>query len=165
MTNTMARATELYEKHYMDVYRYARSWCGDSSVAEDVASDIFLALAEGKTPTSNVKGYLFTAAHNRLVNHWRKDRRLAPLEAALDESDDDHVWQAGIDIRMPRTLATINQELTPAQRHVIVLRFFEGFSLKETARVLGKTDDSVKVLQHRAMTRLRKALAEPSVSV
>ena len=49
----------------------------------------------------------------------------------------------------------IQQELTDDQRHVIILRFLEEFSLRETAAILGKDVGLVKVIQSRAVAKLR----------
>jgi RNA polymerase sigma-70 factor (ECF subfamily) len=50
--------------------------------------------------------------------------------------------------------------LTDDQRHVIILRFLEGFNLNETAAILGKQVGHIKVIQNRAITKLRKALGD-----
>ena len=55
-------------------------------------------------------------------------------------------------------LSVILNDLTDDQRHVIFLRYFEEFSLKETAVILGKTVNHIKVIQNRAMAKLRKSL-------
>jgi RNA polymerase sigma-70 factor (ECF subfamily) len=55
-------------------------------------------------------------------------------------------------------LKAIQDELTDDQRHVIVLRFMEEFSLQETAAILGKKVNHVKVIQNRALAKLRKAI-------
>jgi hypothetical protein len=49
-------------------------------------------------------------------------------------------------------------ELTDDQRHVIILRFLEDFSLKETAEIIGKEVNNIKVIQNRGIAKLRKAL-------
>ena len=50
------------------------------------------------------------------------------------------------------------ENLSKDQRHVIVLRFFEDLSLKETAAVIGKNENNIKIIQKRAITRIRKYL-------
>jgi RNA polymerase sigma-70 factor (ECF subfamily) len=59
---------------------------------------------------------------------------------------------------MEALVSAMNSELTEDQRHVIILRFLEDFSLKETAQVIGKEVNNVKVIQNRGITKLRKAL-------
>jgi RNA polymerase sigma factor (sigma-70 family) len=55
-------------------------------------------------------------------------------------------------------MRVIRHELTDDQRHVIILRFLEEFSLRETAAIIGKTVDHVKVLQNRGIAAVRKSL-------
>jgi RNA polymerase sigma-70 factor (ECF subfamily) len=52
----------------------------------------------------------------------------------------------------------MNTELTEDQRHVIILRFLEDFSLKETAEIIGKEVNNIKVIQNRGIAKLRKAM-------
>ena len=49
-------------------------------------------------------------------------------------------------------------DLTEDQRQVIILRYLEEFSLKETALIIGKKVNNVKVIQNRAVAALRKTL-------
>jgi DNA-directed RNA polymerase specialized sigma24 family protein len=49
-------------------------------------------------------------------------------------------------------------QLTPSQQQVIVLRFGEGRKIREVGRLMGKSEGAIKVMQYRAMRRLRKLL-------
>jgi RNA polymerase sigma factor (sigma-70 family) len=55
-------------------------------------------------------------------------------------------------------MRAIRNNLTDIQRHVIILRFMEGLSLRETAKIVKKEVNYVKVIQNRAIATLRKAL-------
>jgi RNA polymerase sigma-70 factor (ECF subfamily) len=55
-------------------------------------------------------------------------------------------------------LHAIQNELTADQRHVIILRFMEQFSLRETADIMGKSVGHVKVIQNRAIAALRRSV-------
>ena len=68
--------------------------------------------------------------------------------------------QAQIEERvlMEALISAINSELTEDQRHVVILRFIEDFSLRETADIIGKEVNNVKVIQNRGIAKLRKAL-------
>ena len=61
-------------------------------------------------------------------------------------------------VMMEALIATMNTELTEDQRHVIILRFLEDFSLKETAEIIGKEVNNIKVIQNRGIAKLRKAM-------
>jgi RNA polymerase sigma-70 factor (ECF subfamily) len=52
------------------------------------------------------------------------------------------------------------RNLPEAQRRVIALRFGAGLSVAETARILGKTGGNVKVIQHKAIVKLRELLVD-----
>jgi len=54
-------------------------------------------------------------------------------------------------------------QLTPEQRQVIVLRFFEDWPHEEIASLIGKTAAATRALQHRALIGLQKMLIEPEV--
>ena len=53
----------------------------------------------------------------------------------------------------------MEHELTEDQRNVIVLRFQEEFSLKETAEIIGKNVNAVKALQNRGIQKLRQVMS------
>ena len=59
---------------------------------------------------------------------------------------------------MEALISAMNTELTEDQRHVIILRFLEDFSLKETAEIIGKEVNNIKVIQNRGIAKLRKAM-------
>lgn len=61
-------------------------------------------------------------------------------------------------VTVERVMTAIRKHLTRDQRHVVILRFIEGFSLRETADIIGKEVGNVKVIQSRAVAMLRKAL-------
>ena len=98
--------------------------------------------------------------HHLIIDRGPSLRRSAPLEVAKPFQDDVHSASSNLDDRVMRdvVLRVIQNELTEDQRHVIVLRFFEEFSLKETAAILGKKVSHIKVIQNRAIAKLRKNL-------
>ena len=59
----------------------------------------------------------------------------------------------------------MDRELTEEQKNVIVLRYQEDFSLKETAEIVGKNVNAIKALQNRAIGRLRKVLGGVDLSL
>jgi RNA polymerase sigma-70 factor (ECF subfamily) len=83
------------------------------------------------------------------------------LEVAVRSLDKDKAApESQIDERgmMEALLASMNTELSEDQRLVIVLRFLEDFSLKETAEVIGKDVNNVKVIQNRGIAKLKKSM-------
>jgi RNA polymerase sigma-70 factor (ECF subfamily) len=97
-----------------------------------------------------------------VVDRSRDNQHNAPLEVAAGTyaSGQFSPTQSQIEERvmMEALIAAMNTDLTDDQRHVIILRFLEDFSLKETADIMGKEVNNIKVIQNRGIARLRKAM-------
>jgi RNA polymerase sigma-70 factor (ECF subfamily) len=117
--------------------------------------------AAGKGPVTNLKSYLFQIAYHLMMDRFRHDHRVISLEG-MPESLIPVTSSAQVQLeereRIDALFTALHSELSGPQRHVILLRFLEGFSLKETALIVGKNISSIKVIQHRGIARLRKCL-------
>jgi len=146
------------------LYKYAFHCCGSTLIADQIVGDVFAKLLEhlavGKGPTDNLRSYLFETAYHLLVDETRYSHWRVPIEAVELFLSDGYPTSVIIENRL--TLQTviwvIKNELTDYQRHVIILRFFEGFSLCETGAILGKSVKHIKATQNRAIMKLRNAL-------
>jgi RNA polymerase sigma-70 factor (ECF subfamily) len=114
----------------------------------------------GKGPETNLRSYLYEMTYHLVVDAARYSCHTAPMEAADFIPQDIYATDVGVEnhVLFDGILRSIQNHLTAQQRNVIILRFLEGFSLKETAAILGKEVGSVKVTQGRAIAALRKAL-------
>lgn len=156
----------LYSFYFPRVYRYVAGRVRSTQDAEDVTEEVFLKLV------ANLKRYewrglpfgawVFRIARNEVVSHARRQRRRgipAQLSETMPDDRQDHVaayeLQATIEVVREATA-----KLPPAQRDVISLRFGAGLSVAETALALGKTQNNVKVLQHKAIAKLQGMVAE-----
>ena len=155
----------IYDKYFPEVYRYVRYRINDDSVAEDIASDVFVRLLEavkkGQGPQSNLKGWLIATASNTVNDQLRRQYR-RPMEA-LSESmpDQDSSVTAEVDSReQTRIVQLAYAQLTLEQQHVLALRFGLGYSLEETADYLKKKANAIKALQFRALAALQRQIGE-----
>lgn len=156
--------TEIYQALSPGLYRYAYRLLGDARDAEDVVAETFhrwlLAIQHGGGPTDHLAAYLYRIAHNLIIDRYR--RRPVPdlpLDESLEAGGEDDPAQAAPDrLAQARARAAL-WRLTPDQRLVITLKFFEGLSNEEIAAALGKPIGAVKSLQHRALESLRRLLA------
>jgi len=159
-TEALVRIFDLYSSA---LYQYALRLCGDPVLADHIVGDVFVKLLDqlsaGNGPRANLRSYLYETAYHRMVDETRYLKRRAPLEAVLHRQDSHSALVSLEDqLMFQDILHTLQHELTSDQRHVIVLRFLEEFSLRETAAILGKTVDHVKVLQSRALAKLRRSM-------
>jgi RNA polymerase sigma-70 factor (ECF subfamily) len=154
---------EIYDRYAELIYRYLYRYLGNAELAEDMTSEVFLRLLQvlgtAKAPRDQIGGWLYRVAHNLAMDWFRQQAKESSL--SLDEElvagDDSPSTRLEEDQRQQRLREAISQ-LTPSQQQVIVLRFAEGLKLGEIGQLLSKSEGSVKLIQYRAIRRLRKLL-------
>lgn len=161
-----AALTTIFDQFAPAIYKYTLRLCYDSIVADNIVGDVFAQLLEqfgqGKGPRTNLRSYLYQTAYHLVVDRSRENQHNAPLEVAMSSYAGGQFapTQSQIEERvmMEALISAMNTELTEDQRHVIILRFLEDFSLKETAEIIGKEVNNIKVIQNRGIAKLRKAM-------
>jgi len=156
---------ELYDQYAPLIYAYLYRRVHDAQLAEDLTGEVFVrvlqAIQSEQFWHTSFRGWLYRIAHNLLVDHYRKQPPVPML--ALDEqlvaAQGDPDSALAEQLSHQRLLAAISH-LTPDQQHVLVLRFGEQLAAREVAEVMGKSVGAVEVLQHRALTALRRILKE-----
>jgi RNA polymerase sigma-70 factor (ECF subfamily) len=147
------------------MYAYIYRRVGDVAQAEDLTSELFLrvlnAVQNERTWRDSFVAWLYRIAHNLVVDAYRRrPPPLVPLEdlpLESDAEDPEEVVQKGADRSWLR--AALGR-LTADQQQVLALRYGEGLTAKETARIMEKTTGAVEATQHRALAALRRILAK-----
>lgn len=150
--------------YFPELYRYAFYRLGDAQLAEDLASETLTlmlgAVNRGAGPKRNLRAWLYSTISNLLHDHLRLKYRM-PRTSREHEAQairqDDPVHRFDISYELHQAL----QKLTTEQQQVISLRFGGGFSLQETAELMGKKPNAIKALQFRALGALRRQMDEP----
>ena len=156
---------EIYDAHSEAIYRYAMRLLGDVDASEECVSETFTrfltVLKKGKGPREHLKAYLFRIAHNWITDYYRRAVPDAqPIDNEIALASADNPAQAAFEnMQMARTRAALEQ-LTPDQREVITLKFFEGWENAEIAVSVNKPIGAVKSLQHRALAALKRILLD-----
>ncbi len=147
----------LYTRYVTAVHRYCYRRLGSREAAEDATSQVFVrALAALPTyRTNSFVGWLFAIARNVVADAYQSRRPTQPLDTALEIADDvptpeETALRAEATRQLRRWLAA----LTPEQRACVELRV-AGLAGAEVAAALGRSLGSVKMLQLRAIARLR----------
>lgn len=154
---------EIYDRYAGPIYRYLYRILGDAAQAEDLTSEVFLRLLQvldtPRAPRARLQGWLYRVAHNLAMDCFRQGAKASTM--ALDErltaagdTPSDVVEKQQTQQRLRQAIG----QLTRDQQQVILLRFGEGFKVAEVAQLMGKSEGAVKILQHRAIKRLRKLL-------
>jgi RNA polymerase sigma-70 factor (sigma-E family) len=153
-----ASYTAFVQSRQAALMRTAYLLTGDRHRAEDLLQGalVKLALHWAKVRDGEPEGFVRTVLYRDAVSWWRRRRRerLGPVPetAARDDVGED----------VPRRLAVESAlaVLSPRQRAVVVLRFYEDLGVEQTAAALGVTAGTVKSQTHDALQRLRAELAE-----
>jgi RNA polymerase sigma-70 factor (ECF subfamily) len=159
-----AALTEIFEEYAPAIYKYLLRLGTSAQEADQVVGDVFARLlekiSEGKGPETNLRSYLFQISYHLVVDDARGRQRITTLDVADSMTGDVKPVQAQAEEKMllEKLSTAMKLYLTEDQRNVLVLRFQEDFSLKETADIIGKNVNAVKALQNRGITALREAL-------
>jgi RNA polymerase sigma-70 factor (ECF subfamily) len=154
---------EIYDSYAEPIYRYLYRYVGDAHLAEDLTSEVFLKLLQAldtpRAPCDQLKGWLYRVAHN-LAMDWFRQQAKGETLPLFEELVSDHESPA---IQMEEyqdqhSLRQALRQLTPSQQQVILLRFGEGLKIKQVSQLMGKSEGSIKLIQFRAVKRLRKIL-------
>ena len=155
---------EIFDLYAPAIYGYILRLCHDPEQADQIVGDVFSKLldklADGNGPRTNLRSYLYQIAYHLFIDQTRYDQHIAPIEIVEYLKGDPDSVHEEIENRalLDTVLLAINNNLTVDQRHVIVLRFLEGMDLQETAQILGKSVNNIKVLQSRGIDKIRKVL-------
>ncbi|WP_232663517.1 RNA polymerase sigma factor ShbA [Pseudonocardia sp. TRM90224] len=142
--------------------RTDRSWVAADDVAQEVLAAVFSALPGYRQQGKPFLAYVYGIAARKLVDaHRAAARRPAVPVADIPESVDGADGPPELVLRgeLADRLGRLLDLLPEPQREVVIMRVALGFSAQETAAALGSTPGSVRVTQHRALARLRKAVA------
>ncbi|MBM3127258.1 MAG: sigma-70 family RNA polymerase sigma factor [Chloroflexi bacterium] len=148
----------MYDTHAPRIFRYIYHRLGNRAVAEDLTSEVFVRFLRARVAPDNLAAFLFRMAHNLIVDYLRCHRATQLLDENLAAEQSDPANLVAEEMRRARLRRALAR-LTVEQQQVIVLKFLEGFSNEEIARVLDKSVGAVKVMQHRGLATMRDLLS------
>jgi len=155
----------VFDEYAPAIFKYLLRLGIGSQEADQITGDVFVRLLEkikeGKGPQKNLRSYLFQTAYHLVVDQSRERQRITTLDMADTVVQDSQPVSAMAEdkLLLEKLAKIMERELTEEQTNVIVLRFQEDFSLKETAEIVGKNINAVKALQNRGINKLREAMS------
>ena len=161
-----AALAELYSLYFPRVYRYILARVGNPYDAEDLTEEVFLrvldAIGRFQWREAPFSAWLFRIAHNAVISQRRKEGargRTSPLSEALPVDSQGPEEMVANRLVLNEVMKAADT-LPEAQRRVIGYRFAAGLTVAETARAMGKGEGNVKVIQHKAIAKLREMLTQ-----
>ena len=161
----------LYLRHKGGLYRFVLRGIKERGIAEELFQEIWMRAIEARAryaPQARFTTWLYTIAHNRMVDHWRK-RGLSLVSLESEDPDDPAPPEpVAAAAREPQRQAETNEQLArmaralealpPAQREAFLMREEAGLSLAEIAAATGANEEAVKSRLRYAVAKLREAL-------
>jgi RNA polymerase sigma-70 factor (ECF subfamily) len=159
--------SELFDRYYDVVFRYVLFRMNDRTLAEDITQETFLRALRRITSVTyqgrDIGAWFVTIARNLIFDHVKSSRyRLESTTSDIVElSPSTHgPEQQVLDLATNEELLRCVRKLNADQQECISLRFLQGLSVAETAKIMDRNEGAVKALQHRAVRRLAQLLPE-----
>ena len=164
---------QLYRRHRGGLYRFVLRSIRDRATAEELYQEIWMRVIEARgryESQAKFTTWLYTIAHNRLVDHWRKrglslvsldaeaDAAHAPPEPAAGPGSDPLRLLEGRE-RLAR-FARALEALPPAQREAFLLHEEAGMSVAEIAHATGANEEATKSRLRYALSKLKEAAGD-----
>jgi RNA polymerase sigma-70 factor (ECF subfamily) len=153
---------EIYDYFSEKIYRFIYFRVGHKEVAEDILADTFVKawqkINQINSPLA-LSAWLYQIARNNIIDYYRVRKETVSLDEVSDSLEDlvnpADIVNSGL---QQKKILTVLHQLTGEQQQVIKYKFFEDLSNDEIAFILNKTEGAIRVIQHRAIMRLKDLL-------
>lgn len=158
---------DIYEKELIswskEIIAYLMKSGARQEDAQDVTQDVFVKLLESEIvlPASKLRAWMYRTAVRKYIDKYRRDKRyleilqqefFAPTTLTIFDQD-DYEW-------LRESLTHLSQ----SQSFVMELYYFQGFSIKEIATILGYSQSKVKVDLMRGRHQLKEYLEKAGIT-
>ncbi len=160
----------LYSRHKDALYRYFIRQCFNNVFADELFQDTWMSLINSRekyVAKAKFNTYLYHIAHNKLIDHYRRNKSGLPSSYSRDTSQADDIPMQTHE--QPEQLACMLQKsehvlkaiglLPEAQREAFLMREESGLSLEEIAEITSVNKETIKSRLRYAVNQLRKTLA------
>ena len=165
----------FYERYATQVFSLTRYMLKDEAIAEEITQDTFMAVWQKastfKANRGSPKGWLMSIAHHRVIDHTRSAKRarasmdrmaqeMASLEKLYQVRTEDEAFRSLERQEIAKALESIPE----AQRTVILMSYFQGYSQSEIADILDQPLGTVKTRIRLGMQKLRALFKNQAVT-
>ncbi|MBZ5753040.1 RNA polymerase sigma factor [Metabacillus rhizolycopersici] len=158
------KIVEIYNHHYLDVYRFLVCFSGNQNDAEDLTQEVFIRVLNNFSNINsiiNLKTWIFSIAKHVAIDHYRKKRFSSLIKDGFFKqivSTEKEPTELIEQNEMKKLVHSAISKLKPNYRAVVILRGINEFSIRETSEILQCSESKVKVDYHRALKELKKKL-------
>jgi RNA polymerase sigma-70 factor (ECF subfamily) len=147
---------EAVKEYTKNIFRFLFKSLRDEEACKDIIQDCFLKLWQNRdrVDKTKVKSWLFSVAHNAMINYLKKSNR----NTSLENSDGKTQVYQQHNFELKTIIDNALNQLPAIQKSIILLRDLEGYEYKEIATILSITEAQVKVYLFRARLKVKNVL-------
>jgi RNA polymerase sigma-70 factor, ECF subfamily len=150
----------IYDHFRERIFKFIFFRVGHKEMAEDLMSDTFvkawIKISDISSPRA-LSAWIYQVAKNNIIDYYRIRKTTIDIEEVSETliDGDNPIDSANLKIEH-RHLISILDKISSEQRLVIEYKFFEDLTNEEIASIMGKTEGAIRVLQHRAILKLKQ---------
>lgn len=158
---------QLYDFYFPRIYGFVMAKVGDSSVAEDLVSDIFVKLLDN-LPKYQDRGmpfsaWLFTVARNVIFDFFAKNnkQKTEMIEEGMeikDEREDASPKVQASQTELKEMVKAVMSKLPERELTILQMKFFSGLNNREIAASLNLTESNVGIILYRVLRKIKPDL-------
>lgn len=163
MENNLVK--KIYILYSKEIYLYIYSICHSKEIAEDLTQETFVkAILSLANSHKNMRAWLYIVARNLTYNYLRKhNKEIIKDEIIVEEFNEpvDEIIKNEDKRYLYKTLFKIKSET----REILILKYFNGLSIKEISSITNLTEQNIKVIIHRGKRKVRKIMEEEGYEI
>lgn len=165
MKNKHKKFSKIFDQHISKIYRFVYLKVDSKEIAQDICSETFLrcwkVYRSKDNKIENSQAFLYQIARNLVIDFYRKREktRTIPIEDCPETNDpninieEEAILASDVD-SIKKALTTLKDNY----QDVIIWHYLDDLSITETAKLLDKTEETTRVLLHRALKALREKI-------
>lgn len=146
----------VVKNHSHHLYRFILKMLKDPDNANDIVQDAFMKLWQHieQVDFNKAKSWLFTTAHNTMLNKIKKDKRSESMNTAnfIEPYATNNTYE------LKELINKSLEQIPELQKSIILLRDLEGYDYKEIGEILNLSESQVKVYLFRGRQKIKEAL-------
>ncbi len=153
---------QSYEKYSEAIFRHCYYRVFDREKAKDFAQEAFFRtwkyISEGKE-VDNIRAFVYRTANNLIIDESRKKKAIS-LDAIMEKGVTPKVDESNVAEKKfaGQELLRVVNALDEKYRDVIIMKYIDGFSSKEIAKVLGEEENNIYVRLHRGLEKAKEII-------
>lgn len=152
----------LYNHYFERIYRFIYYRVSHKETAEDLTEEVFVKVFDKLKDLEQLaafEGWLFQIARNKVIDYYRSKKQTVALEDVENTLEYETNIVDIVNLKTEQIVfIKLLKELSDEQQQVIKLKFLEDIDNSIIAEMMNKTEGAIRVIQHRAITRLKELI-------